>query len=177
LKWAIAQAKEDYSMIFLETPRTIVRRFTINDAGFFAAMNGDEEVMRYIRPVKTKEECLTFLKENIQLYADKPTMGRWICIEKSSNLPIGSAAYFPLQNTEDVQIGYSFRKPFWGKGFAKEIVVGLLNYSKSLGDKFVVAITQKENIASQKALLANGFRLDSTYQEGEKNICKFRCDF
>jgi ribosomal-protein-alanine N-acetyltransferase len=162
-------------MTIFETARMIVRQFTIADADFFAEMNGDEELMRYIRPVKTKAESFAFLQECIDLYEAEPGMGRWIAIEKTSMQPIGSVAVFPLKGTADIQIGYLFLKQNWGKGFAKEAVDGCLQYAKSAGHKTIVAVTEKENIASKKALLANGFlQADLHISEDGKELLLFR---
>ena len=58
----------------------------------------------------------------------------------------------------EVELGYSFLKNFWGKGYASESVKGGLEYAFSrLKLSSLVAITQVENIASQKVLLKSGF--------------------
>ena len=57
-------------MIIFETERLVVRRFSENDHDNFFSVNGSEEVMRYIRPAKTKEECDEFLLQVIA-YSEK----------------------------------------------------------------------------------------------------------
>ena len=66
----------------LETPRLIVRQYTMNDADDFFALNGDQEVMRYIRPSKTRKECDAFLAQNINFYNTHSHLGRWAAMKK-----------------------------------------------------------------------------------------------
>ena len=52
--------------ILFETERLIVRHYTKDDSDNFFSLNGDEEIMRYIRPAKTREETDLFLSEIIK---------------------------------------------------------------------------------------------------------------
>jgi len=164
--------------LIFKTKRLIVRQyiFDIDAKGFFL-LNGDEEVMRYIRPAKTKEECDVFLKEIIANAEANPRAGRWAAIEKKSGLFIGSFAIIPIENTEDIQLGYALLKKYWGKGFASELTKAGLEYyfSTTSADK-IYAMAEKPNIASHKVLLKNGFIPDGTKKEGEKELLLFRFD-
>ena len=52
------------SHIIFETERLIVRQYVFEtDADNFYLLNSDEEVMRYIRATKSKEDCDVFLKK------------------------------------------------------------------------------------------------------------------
>ena len=55
-------------MIVFETERLIVRHYTADDKNNFFLINGDEEIMRYIRKPKTIEECDQFLNEILAGY-------------------------------------------------------------------------------------------------------------
>jgi len=145
-------------MIF-ETPRLLVRQYTIDDAENFYRLNSDPDVIKYIRPAKTKEEAFQFLQENIDYYKEFPAYGRWATIEKSNDLFIGSFMLRPSATVAgEIELGYSFFKNFWGKGYASESVKGGLEYAFSqLKLSSLIAITQTENIASQKVLLKSGF--------------------
>ena len=47
--------------IIFETERLIVRQYAFEiDTENFFLLNGDDDVMRYIRATKTKEECDVF---------------------------------------------------------------------------------------------------------------------
>ena len=54
------------SRIIFETERLIVRQYVFEaDAENFFLLNSDEEVMKYIRATKSREECDAFLEKNI----------------------------------------------------------------------------------------------------------------
>ena len=51
-------------MLIFETPRLIVRQYTLEDANKIFLLNGDEEVMRHIRKTMNKEDSDKFLQQN-----------------------------------------------------------------------------------------------------------------
>lgn len=163
------------SHIIFETDRLIVQQYEFEtDADNFFALNGDEEVMRYIRAVKTKEECDEFLKQNIEAYKTNPLIGRWAVYEKASGYFVGSFAIIPIEGTEDIQLGYAFLKENWGKGFASEVTkTGLDYYFRNTNADHIYAIAEKDNLSSHKVLLKNGFVPDGTRKEDEKELLRF----
>src|SRR6266542_497933 len=151
------------SLIIFETRRLIVRQYIMDDADDFYALNSDKEVMRYIRPPKSKEECDSFLQQNISFYNTHPNMGRWVTYEKVSREFIGSFALIPIKEEDDrIQIGYALKPSAWGKGFATELVkAGIPFYFNSQQHQYLYAITEQPNIASQKVLLK--FKLNNEF--------------
>lgn len=163
------------SNIIFETERLIVRQYVFEtDADNFFALNGDEEVMRYIRAVKSREECDEFLKQNIESYKTNPLMGRWAAYEKDTGKFVGSFAFIPVEGTENNQLGYALLKENWGKGFATELTREGINYvfSKTELDE-VYAITQAENKDSQKVLLKTGFTYLDKFREEDRELHKY----
>ena len=138
-------------------------------------MGGNEEVMRYIRPVSTKEESDKFLLDNIELYNKNPNRGRWAAIEKTTGQFVGSFAIIPIpDDVEKIQLGYSFLPEHWGKGFATEVTKRGLDYflaTDTLPE--IYGITEIPNTASQKVLLKAGFQPFGTKMEGEKELLVF----
>ena len=163
------------SNLIFETERLIVRQYVFEtDADNFFALNGDEEVMRYIRSVKTREECDTFLKQNIEAYKTNPLMGRWAVDEKASGKFAGSFAFIPVEGTENSQLGYALLKEYWGKGFATELTREGIKYVFSKTDlDEVYGITQAENAESQKVLVKTGFKQYKNYKEEDRLICSY----
>ena len=53
--------KESTNQVVFETERLLVRHFSVVDGDNFFLLNGNLEVMRYIRPVKSREETDLFL--------------------------------------------------------------------------------------------------------------------
>ncbi|HEY5771706.1 MAG TPA: GNAT family N-acetyltransferase [Chitinophagaceae bacterium] len=161
--------------IIFETERLIVRQYEFEtDTENFYLLNGDDDVMRYIRATKSKEECDVFLKKAIESYKINPLMGRWAADEKVTGKFVGSFAIIPIEGSEDIQLGYAFLKEYWGKGFASELTkAGLDYYFKKTNADHIYAIAEEGNIASHKVLLKNSFVPDGTKKEDDKELLKF----
>jgi ribosomal-protein-alanine N-acetyltransferase len=161
--------------ILFETERLIVRHYTKDDSNDFFLLNGDEEIMRYIRPAKTREEADQFLSEILQKLEEDPASGRWAVEEKHTGVFVGSFAFIPIERTENkMQLGYALLKQNWGKGYATELTMGGLRYvftKTSLTEIF--AVTEILNTASQKVLLKAGFTFHSTYKEEAKELFQY----
>jgi ribosomal-protein-alanine N-acetyltransferase len=159
-------------MIVFETERLRVRHFTASDYDNYFALQGNEEVMQYIRPVKTREESDSFLSEKILAADPGDFKGYWVVEEKDSGLFVGCFVIIPIpDDIEKTQLGYSFLPEYWGKGFATEVSKEGVNYFNTetpLAE--IYGITETPNIASQKVLLKAGFQLHSTKMEGEKEL-------
>jgi ribosomal-protein-alanine N-acetyltransferase len=145
-------------MIF-ETERLVVRQYNFEDAENFYLLNSDPNVMKYIRTPKTRQQAFQFLQENIEYYKEFPVYGRWALIEKASQQFIGSFMIRPSAAVNGkIELGYAMFKNYWGKGYATESVKGGLDFAfRQLQLPSVIAITQTENISSQKVLLKCGF--------------------
>lgn len=164
-------------MTIFETERLRVRQYTPDDEFNFFLMNGDEEIVRYIRPAKSFEECKIFLSGVIQYSMDNPLYGRWAAEEKDTGTFVGSFAIIPVGNTPDMQLGYALLKKEWGKGYATELTLRGINYAFNVaGLDVIYGITETENLDSQKVLLKCGFRPFETYREAGKLLQKFRLD-
>jgi ribosomal-protein-alanine N-acetyltransferase len=162
-------------MIIFETERLMVRHYEKNDQGNFFLLNGDEEVMLYIRPVKSREDTDKFFDEVIAAYQQAPSLGRWGVYEKVSGNFVGSFAIIPIPyKTELIQLGYALLKEHWGKGFATELTIAGLNHAFAIMDlQEIYGLTQEGNLNSQKVLLKAGFKEAGQTQENEKTVCWF----
>src|SRR5688572_9761387 len=160
--------------IVFDTERLVVRHYTDDDADNFFLLNSDPDVMRYIRPVKSREETDIFFAEVIQYSKDNPACGRMAVMEKVSGIFVGSFAIIPLETTEHMQMGYSLLPKYWGKGYATELVKWGLHYIFTRTDLAeIFGVTESLNTASQRVLLKAGFNSHSTVMEGEKELHRF----
>ena len=162
-------------MIIFQTERLIVRQYDFKtDSENFFLLNGDDDVMRYIRATKTKEECDVFLKKAIDAYKINPLIGRWAADEKATGKFVGSFAIIPIEGSDDIQLGYALLKEYWGKGFASELTkAGLAYYFKNTNAGHICAIADPDNTASHNVLLKNSFVSDGTKMEEDKKLLKF----
>ncbi len=161
--------------LIFETARLTVRQYTEADKDNFFLLSGNEDVMRYIRPVNTKEESDKFLLENIASYRTNPHRGRWAVEEKDSDRFVGSFAIIPVPSQpEKIQLGYSLLPANWGMGYASELTRAGLQYffaTDTLPE--IYGITETPNLASQKVLLKAGFQLENSMMEEEKELLLF----
>ena len=147
-------------MLLFETERLLVRRFTADDAESFFRFNSHPEVMRYIRPVKNREECDAFLQENLNLYQDGSVLGRYMVTEKTTGDFIGSFSLLYMSGSDDIHIGYGLMPENWNRGYAVELLKSGVNYFFANTErKILFAITEPANTASQKVLEKAGFTL------------------
>ena len=161
-------------MNIFETKRLLVRRYTQSDQENFFLLNGNEEVMRYIRAAKRREECDEFLLEVIAYSEAEKIYGRWAVENKLMKEFVGSFAIIPREGKEQMQLGYALLPDHWGKGYATELtVVGLQYVFTNTPIDPIYAYTQGPNLPSQKVLLKAGFKLNGSYKEGEKEIVGF----
>lgn len=157
-----------------ETDRLLVRRYTPDDEENFFHINNDPDVVRYIRAPKSRQESHEFLLQNLELYEKFPFMGRWAMLHKATGDFVGSFAVFPIENTKDIQLGYSLFKPWWGQGIATESILAGRQYAfDTLCLKQIYAFTDMANTASQKALLKTGFMQTTDKVEGGKTLFRF----
>jgi ribosomal-protein-alanine N-acetyltransferase len=164
-----------------ETERLYVRQFKTEDADDFFLFNSSKQVMQYIRPVKTREESDAFLEENFNLYLEGFPYGRMYVSEKSTGAFIGTFSILYLDGDADYHIGYALMPEYWGKGFASELVkFGSAIFFERTNHASLFAITQPDNIASEKVLLKNNFALSGEFILNEEKLHMFslrRSDF
>ncbi|MEO7922230.1 MAG: GNAT family N-acetyltransferase [Chitinophagaceae bacterium] len=161
--------------IIFETDRLIVRKFTDEDADNYFALQGNADVMQYIRPPRTRQESDEFLKEKILAADPADYKGYWAVENKEAGSFIGCFVIIPIpDDVEKTQLGYSFLPKNWGKGYATEVAKGGVNYFYNrtpLAE--IYGVTDTPNIASEKVLLKAGFIFYSTKREGEKELKVF----
>ncbi len=157
------------------TKRLRVRHFTSLDADNYFALQGNAEVMQFIRPPRTREESDTFLKEKILAGSPREFKGYWAVEEIHTGLFVGSFVIIPIpDDTEKTQMGYSFLPEHWGKGYASEVTKEGVNYFYNRTPLTeIYGVTESPNIASQKVLLKAGFKQIESKWEGEKELLVF----
>ena len=143
----------------LETTRLSLRRWTAADCDALFEIMRDEAVARHIGDGKpfTLEKTMNFLVW-VNDYEREHGFCRWKVIEKSSGKTIGSCGFAVLPENGKIDLGYLFAQNAWGKGYATEIAAAAVDYGfKKLGFREIIAMTDKENTASQKVLEKIGF--------------------
>jgi len=148
-----------FLFMFLESDRLILRKLTLSDDELLYHLDSDPEVLKYIRPAISKEESLMRLHSSIKRYDSFPGLGRFVAFEKDTREDIG---WYILSFSEEVQlpeIGYRLKQKYWGKGYATELSLVLLDYGfRSLDIDKIFAVTHQQNLGSQNVLTKIGMK-------------------
>lgn len=147
------------------TERLELRRFVPGEEALLERLHGDPRVMRWAGGVQTPEKTREiFAARVLAYYAENPGLGIWASIERASGQCIGLHLLNNIQGETHLQVGYLLYPEYWGKGYATEGARAVLEYGYGkLRLPRIVAITDRENVDSQKVLLKCGLR-----REGEK---------
>ena len=78
---------------------------------------------------------------------------------KESGEFIGSGGVVPTKDSADIEIAYHFLPSAWGKGYATEAAVAILEFAfKTAGLEEIVGFVFSENVASWRVLEKAGMR-------------------
>lgn len=164
--------------IIFETPRLLLREFTLDDAVPFLRLCADPDIIRYTRDpgaVKTLDDaraCL--LARPIADYA-KHGYGRWACVLKSSGEVIGFVGLKYLDDLREVDLGYRLFPEHWGQGFATEASRPTLEYGFArLKLPRILGLVDPENVASVRVLQKLGMTYVETIEDVGDPIAKYQ---
>ena len=137
------------------TERLIIKSIEETHKKEFIELLTAEEIISAIPQEKPSKENIE-MKFKIALSFDGNIIDNSISLlgvfEQNKNELIGLVAF--LTNDEGAgELGYRFRKPFWGKGYATEVTKEMINYSfNTLSFEKITADVWAENVASNKVL-------------------------
>ena len=157
--------------VFLETPRLVLRRFTLADVDNLVSLNADPDVMRFITggiPIGRVEIEDELLPAFLGYYERFDGYGFWAAVEKRTGEFLGCFYLTPPEDGApgEAELGFRLRKSAWGKGYATEGSHALIRRGfTEFGVQRVVADTVAGNIASRRVLEKAGLRLARTSQQ------------
>jgi RimJ/RimL family protein N-acetyltransferase len=162
------------SPVVFETERLSVRQFHIGDGDHFFSINGDPEIMKYIRPAKSRSDCDRFFHKVLSLNSEGFCLNRFAVDDKATGNFVGSFALLPIEGTDKIQLGYALLKNHWGKGYATELTQSGSDYFfQYTAHPVLYAITIAENTSSGKLLLRCGFAEHERRREDRHEIIEF----
>ncbi len=143
----------------LVTDRLELRAYRIEDVErIHAILYGDAESMSLIGgavPIhKTRETIERYIG-----FQERDGYSPWAVVERASGELIGEAGIKPLEDVgPEIEIGYAFGAPWWGRGYATEASRAILAAAfGTFGLEQVVAVTSDENLGSQRVIAKLGF--------------------
>lgn len=150
----------------IETKRLILRRWASRDRPAFAALNGDEQVMRHFPKCLTPAESDALLARIEDRWtADEIAFGA--AERRIDGALVGMAGlarvHFELPNTPPggIEIGWRFAPVFWGQGYATEAALAWRDYAfRTFDIPELVAFAVPENYPSHAVMRRIGLRPD-----------------
>jgi RimJ/RimL family protein N-acetyltransferase len=154
--------------VFLETPRLILRQFTVDDVENLCELDRDPDVMRFINGgVPTARDVIhhQVLPRFLAYYEKYTGYGFWAVVEKLSQEFIGWFHFRPvLDDTREIDLGYRLRQAAWGKGYATEGARALITKGfTELGTQRVIATALAANTASIRVMEKAGLQFEKKY--------------
>ena len=157
-------------LVYLETERLILRRFTPADVDHLVDLDGDPEVMRYLTggdgTPRTEIER-DILPRFLGYYERGDDFGFWAAHERASGEFLGWFSFRPHDDSppDEASLGYRLRRAAWGRGYATEGVRALIRKGfAELGLRRVIANTYEYNLASRRVMEKAGLTLARRYR-------------
>ncbi len=158
----------------LETERLLIRPYTHNDLEELIEMRTDPEVYRYLGGPERQNrvEITKRLDFYMQCY-EKLGFGMSAMIWKENGETIGGSGLQPLEDTGEIEVGYSLKKNYWRQGIGFECALAWLKYGfETAGLERIVAVADKDNTGSWRIMEKCGM----TY-EGMQTAYGMECKF
>ena len=154
-------------MIVLETARLTLRHLEPEDLDALATIQADPEVMRFF-PSGPRSRDLTE-RDLTRCIATQAEHGfsLWATIDRASGSLIGRCGLLPQQlgGVQEVEIAYLIARSHWGRGLATEAAQAIRDHGlHQVGQKRLVSIIHRDNIASQRVAEKNGLKRERTVQ-------------
>ncbi|MBK7852930.1 MAG: GNAT family N-acetyltransferase [Bacteroidetes bacterium] len=150
----------------IQTKRLLLRQITEKDARSMFELNEDPDVVRYTgnKGYRDLQEVLDFIHSYDQY--EKYKVGRMTMIESSTGEYIGWCGLKFLEEINEIDIGYRLKKKYWGKGYATESSIAILDYGfLSLGLKRIVGRAIRDNVKSTHILKKLGMKFEKEFEE------------
>ena len=147
----------------LQTERLLLRAFSDADLDAYAAMCADAEVMRYLSvtgALLSREDAW----RQMALFAGHWALrgfGMWAVEERGSGRFIGRVGLHQPEGWPDRELGWSLAREAWGRGYATEAAMALVEHARTaLAATRVVATVDPANAASRHVLEKVGMTAD-----------------
>ena len=149
----------------IETERLSFRKFVDDDLPLLIEQRSDPEVNKYLGgPKRQNAESLATRMQFYMACYEKFGVGMCPMIWKETGEIIGTAGLQPLEDSGEIEVGYSITKEFWGLGIGTEAARGWLEYGFNImGLERIVAVAVVDNAASRRIME----KLGMTFEKNE----------
>lgn len=157
----------------VETTRLRLRMVEQTDAVFIQALYASEDFHRYIgnKDITSPEKAALYIEDNFLKMHKEKGVCLFIVEKLDSSVPIGVCGLIKRDTLESHDIGYGFLPSEYGKGYAFEASMAILEQARHNPDiDHLVAITTSDNIRSIALLEKLGFRFQRVEEALSDNV-------
>lgn len=163
-----------------DTERLSFSEMTVEDLDDIAALLGDADVMKYYPRPKTRDEALSWIRWNQDLY-QRRGFGLWVIRLRATRRFVGDCGLTPqeVEGTTEIEVGYHVRADMQGCGYATEAAAACRAYARQvLGLSRLIAIIDPDNEPSQRVAEKIGLRFgrDATYGPRQQRVRVYSAD-
>lgn len=158
----------------LETDRLIIRQYTRDDLDELIEMRSDPEVYKYLGGLERQNpvEITKRFEFYLSCY-EKFGFGMSAMVLKENGETIGGSGLQPLEDTGEIEVGYSLKKNYWRQGIGFECAYAWLKYGfETAGLERIVAVCDQNNIGSWRIMEKCGMTF-----EGMRSSYGMECKF
>jgi RimJ/RimL family protein N-acetyltransferase len=149
----------------VETERLLLRAFRESDTDAYAEMLGDAEVMRFLggRPLPRAEAWRNMAM--VIGHWDLRGYGFWAVEERASGEMVGRVGCWRPEGWPGLEVGWTLRRQFWGRGYATEAARASLEYAfTKLNQTHVISLIAPDNAASIRVAERLGERPEGEWE-------------
>lgn len=116
--------------MLIETPRLLVRRWTLDDVEALYAIQGDRRTMSFWPNPFTLPDSRAWIERSLARYAERG-FGRYALLSKATGRVVGDCGVVATAlDAEPVNdIGWIVARPLWGRGLAVEAAAAMRDYA------------------------------------------------
>lgn len=150
----------------IETERLIIRPYSVDDLPELIEIRSDPLVYRYLggwerqNPAEVTRR-MSFYFECQEKFGFSTCATIW----KENGEHIGSSGLQPLEDTGEIEVGYSLKKDYWRRGIGFEAAYAWLKYGfETSGLERIVAVCVPENTGSWRIMEKCGMTFEGMRQ-------------
>jgi RimJ/RimL family protein N-acetyltransferase len=139
------------------------------------ALHCDAEVSRFLGGVRTPEVTTAYLATNMAHW-DQHGFGLWV-LRTQDGAFVGRAGirHILVDDVDEIEILYAYKREFWGRGFASEIAVAMTDIGLShFKLPSLIGIVNVANCASRRVLEKSNYMLERTTNRRGENVVIYR---
>jgi len=150
-------------VLVCETSRLFIRRLVPDeaDSAFILQLLNESSFLQNIgdRGVRSLEQARAYINDGPVASYAKNGFGLFHVALKATGAPIGMCGLLRRDWLDGVDVGFAFLPEFWGKGYAYESSLGVVEWGRALhGITRVIGITKADNHGSMHVLEKLGLR-------------------